>query len=511
MRESLARLSRRDKARLCALALHRAQRRARSGSPSVLPEEEWAARFRGDPDGFIGEVMGPDWYEPTWMAWRVFIQTLFGQPISGEGLAVYRDCTGLASPPDEAQHAAWLPIGRRGGKSRILAKIAAYLATCFDYRPFLSPGEVGFIVVLADSRDHAAAIMNYIKAVFRHSELRGLVKRELVESLELRNTVTIEVVTASISAVRSRTVIAALCDEIAFWPSDETCANPDVEILNGLRPAMATIPNHMLLAASSRYARRGELWKNYRDYFGREEGPLVWSASTKQMNPSISDAFLDEEYERDPVAAAAEYGTEWRTDVAAFIEDEVVEALTPRGVTEVPYVYPTLYHAFCDPSGGAQDSMTLAIAHREGDRGILDRVVERRAPFSPEDVVGEFCEVLDEYKTYVVRGDRYAGEWPREQFAKRGVKYEVSEEPKSTIYREFLPIMTARRCQLLDIRRLRFQITGLERRVARGGRDSIDHPRGQHDDVANSAAGAIVMAAGNERRAVIDRYLGVTA
>lgn len=483
--------------------------RARPPSAAVAPSEEWAARFRGDADGFIGEAMGPSWLEPTWSSWRAFVRALFGQPLSRDQLATWRDCTDLAAPPGAPQHDAWLPIGRRGGKSRILAMIAAHLASCYDYRPHLSPGEVGFIVVLADSRDHAGSIMNYVKAVFRHPRLSDLVKRELVESIELRNSVTIEVVTASISAVRSRTVIAALCDEIAFWPSDESCANPDVEILNGLRPAMATIPNHVLLAASSRYARRGELWRHYRDYFGREEGPLVWSASTKQMNPSISDAFLDAEYERDPQAAAAEYGTEFRTDVASFIEDEVVQALVPRGVGILPPVHGVTYLAFCDPSGGAQDSMTLAIAHREGDRGVLDAVLERRAPFSPEDVVDEFCAALESYKTYEVSGDRYGGEWPREQFAKRGVTYQVSEKTKSVIYREFLPVMTARRCQLLDIPRLKLQITGLERRVARGGRDSIDHAPGQHDDVANAVAGAIVMAAGDERMGVVERFLGV--
>jgi hypothetical protein len=38
------------------------------------------------------------------------------------------------------------------------------------------------------------------------------------------------------------------------------------------------------------------------------------------------------------------------------------------------------------------------------------------------------------------------------------------------------------------------QLHGLERRTARGGKDSIDHGPGQHDDVANAVAGAIVLA-----------------
>jgi hypothetical protein len=38
------------------------------------------------------------------------------------------------------------------------------------------------------------------------------------------------------------------------------------------------------------------------------------------------------------------------------------------------------------------------------------------------------------------------------------------------------------------------QLLGLERRTARGGRDSIDHAPGAHDDIANAAAGALTLA-----------------
>jgi hypothetical protein len=40
------------------------------------------------------------------------------------------------------------------------------------------------------------------------------------------------------------------------------------------------------------------------------------------------------------------------------------------------------------------------------------------------------------------------------------------------------------------------QLCALERRTARGGRDSIDHPPGLHDDLANVAAGVLVQVAG---------------
>ena len=39
-------------------------------------------------------------------------------------------------------------------------------------------------------------------------------------------------------------------------------------------------------------------------------------------------------------------------------------------------------------------------------------------------------------------GDRYAGEWPREQFRKHGIAYEISEKPKSDLYQSLLPLIT---------------------------------------------------------------------
>jgi hypothetical protein len=85
-------------------------------------------------------------------------------------------------------------------------------------------------------------------------------------------------------------------------------------------------------------------------------------------------------------------------------------------------------------------------------------------------VVIEFSAILNSYRISNVIGDRYAGE-------------------KSDLYRELLPAINTRMVDLLDDVRLLAQIVGLERRTARGGRDSIDHAPAAHDDVANAAAG----------------------
>ena len=92
-------------------------------------------------------------------------------------------------------------------------------------------------------------------------------------------------------------------------------------------------------------------------------------------------------------------------------------------------------------------------------------------------------------------GDRYAGEWVREQFRSNGITYALAEQSKSDIYRDTLPLINSGKVELLDLPKLSAQFCGLERRTARGGRDSIDHAPNAHDDVANAAAGALLLAA----------------
>ena len=275
--------------------------------------------------------------------------------------------------------------------------------------------------------------------------------------------------------------------------SDETSANADTEILAAARPSLATTGGPLIII-SSPYARRGEVWEVYRKHFGSNGDPLILvaQAASRDMNPSLPDRVVQRAIERDPAAAKAEYFGQFRTDLEAFIAREVVDAAVIPDRHELPPISSIQYTAFVDPSGGSADSMTIAIAHLENQIRVLDAVRERKPPFSPENVVEEFASLLKTYRVHSVMGDRYAGEWPRERFRVHGIEYEISEKPKSIIYGDFLPAINSGTVELLDHKRLVSQLCGLERRTARGGRDSIDHMAGAHDDVANAVAGALV-------------------
>ena len=57
-----------------------------------------------------------------------------------------------------------------------------------------------------------------------------------------------------------------------------------------------------------------------------------------------------------------------------------------------------------------------------------------------------------------------------------------------------MPLLNSGRVELLDHKRLVAQLCSLERRTTRGGKDSIDHPPGSFDDIANCVAGVAAVA-----------------
>jgi hypothetical protein len=170
-----------------------------------------------------------------------------------------------------------------------------------------------------------------------------------------------------------------------------------------------------------------------------------------------------------------------------------VHAATVAGRHELPPAPGIIYSAFIDPSGGSSDAMALAVGHLSEDGvAVLDCLHEVRAPFDPDQAVAECADVLARYDISTMRGDRYAGEWVPARFKERGIVFEQSARPKSDLYADLLPLINARRVELLDNRRLVAQLVGLERRTSRAGRDSVDHAPGGHDDCANAVAGLLV-------------------
>src|SRR5215472_4866446 len=436
----------------------------------------------------------------TWVAWLVVLKAIFGLSMTAEDLLVFNRHTGRTLPPIDGSKETYLIIGRRGGKSFISALITCFIACFIDFKPFITVGETLAVMCLARDKDQARIVFRYVKAILNHvPALRNMIVDQRADEIELTTGITIMIKASDFGGVRGPTIPCVVADEIAFWPSQG--ANPDDEVLSAIRPAMATIPDAKLLCISTGYAQVGALYDAHKEHYGKEDDEiLVWQADTATMNPTISQSYIDREVEKDPEAARAEWMGLFREDVSAAFPLEVIEACIVPGRREIPYSpHVGRYFGFLDPSGGRHDAFKLAIAHQNygTDKIVLDLTRVTRSPFDPSEVVKDYSQVLKAYGLSTALGDNYGGEWPKAEFAKHGITYDLCEKAKSELYLAAIPVFTSKRLELLDIEKLKTEFRRLERRRGRAGKDSIDHPPRGTDDIANSVAGAIWRASEN--------------
>jgi hypothetical protein len=425
----------------------------------------------------------------SWQSWLTLLRAFFGLKMSKADLALYQRCTGRDEPPVGEFKELWAICGRRGGKSFIASVTAVFLALFNDYTKHLVPGEHGVIQIIAADRSQAGVILRYIKGILHSNPVfEQYIQSELRERVDLTNGITIETMSCSFRSIRGRSLVCAIFDEIAFWRVDG--ANPDTEILTAVRPGMATIPNSKLIVISSPYARTGVLYEHHRDYYGSDDPDiLVWQSDTRTMNPTIDQGLIDREATKDPSAARAEWYAEFREDIESFLSPDAIDRCVVPGRHTVSHREHIRYQAFCDPSGGRRDAMTMAIAHN-AERLVINILRAWKPPFDPAVVVNEICEILKQYRILSITGDRYGAAWVSSAFEKNGIAYRPCELSKSDLYLNLEARVNTQQIELPDDDLLVKELVALERRRGRSGKDSVDHPPRGQDDRANAIAGA---------------------
>ncbi|TET74485.1 MAG: hypothetical protein E3J56_02315 [Candidatus Aminicenantes bacterium] len=426
----------------------------------------------------------------TWKAWRSFLEALYGLPFSDGSQEIYEKYAERKVVPSGGFKEAYCIIGARGGKSFTSALIACYMALFGDFSKHLAKGERACVFCIATDKDQAKIVLDYIKGILEM--FPDMIEKDLMWQVELKNRINISVKTCNYRAGRGFSTACIVLDELAFYRT-ETSANPAEELMISLLPRL--LPNGLLIGISTPYGKFGYLYEIYREHYGQEDSDiLVWKAPTIVMNPTYQQSLIDRLLKRDKTKMRAEYGAEFREDVETYLSEEEIDAVTRKGITGLLPAAGRRYFAFCDMSGGRKDYFALSIGHNEGGKVIIDRA-EMRKPQDPAFVVEEFTAILKDYGLSRLQGDRYAGEWPRSAFDKRGIRYEISKLDKNDIYLHFQPLVAMRKVQLVDSEVLKNQLLCLERKTRQGGRDAIEHPRGLHDDLANAIAGCAVMLA----------------
>ena len=359
---------------------------------------------------------------PTREPHRIILMAAMAEELTPAEREIFKKFTGgREHEPNKPVSDAIFISGRRTKKTGTCGAFATYLAGCVDWSDSLARGEVGTILCMAPDQRVATQLLNYVhENLLASPVLKQLIVKRTANGIELTNSIKIEVRPASFRKLRGPTYLAIICDELAFFYSEDFFVNTDVEILNAARPGLMTTGGP-LVCASSPYSKRGICWDTYRKHYGPGGSPsvIVCKGTTHELNPTIPLGEIERELERDPERNRAEYLVEFRSDIDSFIGIDQVEQCI-GDYREMPHSHRWTHFLFIDSSGNREDSFCCAIAFKDGDKIIVAVAREWRPPFSIDGVIDEISALARTYRVNKIVGDRYAGEYLLTCFASAG-------------------------------------------------------------------------------------------
>lgn len=279
---------------------------------------------------------------PSSPAWVATIKALYGTPLDEAELDLFRLLSGGLEPGPAGYTEALAVVGRRGGKSESIARVATFEAVHVGHEVALAPGQRGLVVVISPLRDQSQEILNYAKGLAGLAEVKPYVDSITRDEVSFTNGIAIKVLTADAVAVSGPTVVCAIRDELAKFPGDDS-ACPDFEIDASLRPALAPVvgaPPRRLIGITSAYLQSGIAYETDRDHYGQPGPVLVLRGDTTTFNPNIDRDWLARERTR--VGASVflrEYGTPetgpvWQAAITDGWFGDVVDRSIDKGIKQ---------------------------------------------------------------------------------------------------------------------------------------------------------------------------------
>jgi hypothetical protein len=192
-----------------------------------------------DPAYFAG-VMA----RPSCENWNVLLDAACPDPEhpkthSPREFEILKRFTGRSKFPKQMPSVVALRVGRRGGKDMAAGVAVSWIAGRVDWRQVITrPGEVGTIMVLANSKEQAVESFKAIKGTLEQSPiLRKMITNITVNTIILaKQRVQIIVCAADQATVRGYTLLAVWLSEFAHFTSNENFETYDLELLRSLKP-----------------------------------------------------------------------------------------------------------------------------------------------------------------------------------------------------------------------------------------------------------------------------------
>lgn len=389
---------------------------------------------------------------------------------------------------------AVLRVGRRGGKSSTLCRLAVVEGVYGHHK--IPPGDVGVVAFISTTRDEASQRLRTVRAIL---DALGVKYRPIDSGIELVDKpVAFKVYTATVSGVSGFTAICVICDEVAKWKDVDTGANPAAEVLASVRPTMATQPEARIILSSSPVGQ----WDAHYDSFDRGDTDfqVTAHAPTWEANPTITEADTHA-LEPDESIRSREYGAIPASEVEeSLLTGTEIDRATRSGPLVIEPEPGHFYEAACDP-GTRGNAFTLAVAcMRNTEIGMRRSIVLAREwrgstarPLSPKVVLADIAVAVKPYDIEVLWSDLYSGDALRDLAADVGlslVPVATTQASKNDMYKNAQTLIRTEQVDLPPDSQLKQDLLGIRRKFTRAG-STIDLARtsdGRHSDHAASIA-----------------------
>ncbi len=260
----------------------------------------------------LAQAPGIEGPTPPWLS---TLRGFDGLPLSDNDVSVLAAVTGRSRKAIRAHEGQpypelWARVGRRGRKSATAAMISDHQALYGGHERYLMRGELGLIVTISKDLSGADLIkrfqhlfLNALGIPFHETKF-GAVTVTIIEGSQIA----LACLTCTAEAPRGPAIPVAILDEPAFYATSEVYADPDVEILAALRPAMAQFPNRRLIAISTPFGLTGVFHETVDAALGNNDEKLILAVQgpTWVWNPSINEA-TTHTLEADPRRWSREY------------------------------------------------------------------------------------------------------------------------------------------------------------------------------------------------------------
>ena len=235
----------------------------------------------------------------------------------------------------EAHQTAVVSAGRRGGKSRAAAAAALWqLLLRAELDEYLPPFESRLALCIANSEEQARILLQHALAIVKASPVLGSeLTAETQGELVFRGGRVLRSLPCSARTARGLGAAIVVLDELGHFLTTEEGPRAAARVWAAVRPAVAAFGSDGKVLALS---TPGDEHGLHEELFAKAEagelpGAVAFSATTRELNPGISEEFLrGEEAALGPATFAREYEGKFVAGGSRFFDADELRACVPN-------------------------------------------------------------------------------------------------------------------------------------------------------------------------------------